>query len=506
MPTVILHDAARQTWLRFTHPVEICQARQVEQVLPALQKVSSLVESKRLYAAGFLSYEAAPAFDTALQTHSPDHLPLLWFGLYEEPEVIHLPDAPRQPGYQFGKWAANLDNAAYAEAIVAIKAAIARGETYQVNFTLRLRASFSGEPWALFLQLNQNQRSRYAAYIETDDFVICSASPELFFQLEGETIVTRPMKGTARRGLTTIEDRQQQAWLQDSEKNRAENVMIVDMLRNDLGRIATTGSVQVQALFDVERYPTVWQMTSTVTACTRASLPEIFSALFPCASITGAPKVRTMQIIKLLECEPRQVYTGSIGFIAPGRRAQFNVAIRSVLIDRQQQQAEYGVGGGIIWDSDTADEYQECLIKARVLSQDQPRFALLETLLWEPDTGYFLLDRHLDRLEQSAEYFAYPFDRAQIDRKLQELAASFSDQPQRVRLLLDDGGQLGCQAAPACPGSGAGSPAAETGKRAGQFAGCFPLPQDHPPQRLRDSAGPLYAGSLPGLRRCDPME
>jgi para-aminobenzoate synthetase/4-amino-4-deoxychorismate lyase len=281
-----------------------------------------------------------------------------------------------------------------------------------------------------------------------DDHIICSASPELFFHLDGESIVARPMKGTARRGLTTMEDRQEQAWLQTSEKNRAENVMIVDMLRNDLGRIAAIGSVQVSSLFDVERYPTVWQMTSTVTARTQASLPEIFKALFPCASITGAPKIRTMQIINRLEPEPRQAYTGSIGFIAPGRRAQFNVAIRSVLIDRQRQQAEFGVGGGIIWDSDAADEYQECLVKSRLLSQNWPRFALLETLLWEPDSGYLLLEQHLERLEQSAEYFAYPFDWAQVDRKLQELVAGYGNQSQRVRLLLDSQGGVECQSAP----------------------------------------------------------
>ncbi|HXQ36158.1 MAG TPA: chorismate-binding protein, partial [Anaerolineales bacterium] len=230
------------------------------------------------------------------------------------------------------------------------------------------------------------------------------------------------------------------------EKNRAENVMIVDMVRNDLGRIARIGSVQVPELFKVERYPTLWQMTSTVTAKTNASLTEIFSALFPSASITGAPKVGTMRIISELETTPRRVYTGSIGYISPGRKAKFNVAIRTALIDRQTQKAEYGVGGGIVWDSTSTDEFAEALLKARVLTEPDQRFSLLETMLWTPEAGYFLREKHVERILDSAHYFDFPISRNEMDKYLDDVSSDF-ESPQRVRLLLDRFGKLKSESA-----------------------------------------------------------
>ena len=252
------------------------------------------------------------------------------------------------------------------------------------------------------------------------------------------------MKGTIGRGRTNSEDRQLSEWLFNSEKNRAENVMIVDMMRNDLGKIARIGSVKVPRLFSLERYPTVWQMTSEVTASTEAPLCDIIKALFPAASVTGAPKPRTMQIISELESEPRRIYTGSIGFIAPNRHSQFNVAIRTVLIDKKLQIAEYGVGGGIVWDSDAAEEYDECLVKAQVLVKRPPEFSLLETMLWTPDDGYFLLEHHLQRLTDSAEYFGFVCDPLQVRSKLEELAKGFNGR-QRVRLLVDRKGEITLQ-------------------------------------------------------------
>jgi para-aminobenzoate synthetase/4-amino-4-deoxychorismate lyase len=311
---------------------------------------------------------------------------------------------------------------------------------------MRLESDFHGNPWDFFLHLAKSQNN-YAAYVDTGRFVICSASPELFFQLDGDRIVCRPMKGTVKRGRTTSEDRAQARWLKDSEKNRAENVMIVDMIRNDLGRIAEIGSVQVPALFSTERYPTLWQMTSTVTAQSKESLTTILASLFPCASITGAPKHSTMRIIAELETTPRRIYTGSIGHIAPGRKAQFNVAIRTVLLDRETGEAEYGLGGGIVWDSTSADEYAEALLKARVLTEHQPEFFLLETLLWTPAEGWFLRERHLARLLDSASYFGFSVSVETLNARLDFLARTF-DSPQRVRLLLERGGQLTTQAAP----------------------------------------------------------
>jgi len=224
--------------------------------------------------------------------------------------------------------------------------------------------------------------------------------------------------------------------------------MIVDMVRNDMGRIAVVGSVDVTRLYDVERYPTVWQMTSTVQARTHASLPELMRALFPCASITGAPKPRTMQIIAELETTPRGVYTGAIGFMAPGPRAQFNVAIRTVVLDRATGQAEYGVGGGILWDSESAAEYEECRIKAQVLTRRSPDFALLETLLWTPEDGYFLLSRHLSRLRDSAEYFGIPLDLDRVRKLLDREASRFAGRPHRMRLLVAGDGLPVCECMP----------------------------------------------------------
>jgi para-aminobenzoate synthetase/4-amino-4-deoxychorismate lyase len=284
------------------------------------------------------------------------------------------------------------------------------------------------------------QRSNYAAYLDIGPFVICSASPELFFQLNDRDLIARPMKGTIERGRTLVEDNEKANWLQKSEKNRAENVMIVDMIRNDLGRVSAVGSVEVTSLFDVERYPTLWQMTSTVRGKSKAPLVEVLQALFPCASITGAPKVRTMQIIASLETEPRGLYTGCIGYLAPGRQAQFNVAIRTVQIDMANNQAEYGVGGGIVWDSSTSSEYEECQTKARILFDKQPEFQLLESLLWSPTQGYLLLDEHLQRMADSADYFGFRADLGLIRRKLIETSDCLPRQPHKIRLLLNRDG------------------------------------------------------------------
>ena len=415
--------------LEFTNPRRIVQAHNLAEVLPALREVDRAVQSG-LWAVGFVAYEAAPAFDRAMETHPPiEGLPLLWFGLYGTPGAASEsgPKASTRVGPRPASWQPSMTGAAYDQAIAGIKERIAAGDTYQVNYTLRMRAPIVRDPFDLFLQLADAQHSGYSAYLHTGRHAICSASPELFFDLEGATLRSRPMKGTALRGRTLAEDHLHSQRLHDSAKNRAENSMIVDMVRNDMARVAETGSVRVSRMFEIERYPTVLQMTSTVECRTRAPIPEIFSALFPCASVTGAPKIRTMQIIRDLEQDPRGVYTGAIGFIAPGGRAQFNVAIRTVVIDALTGKAEYGTGSGIIWDSDSAEEYQECLLKARVLNAVPRAFELLESLLWTPGGGCFLLERHLVRLRDSAEYFVYPFDEIQIRSKLAEVTEALPD-------------------------------------------------------------------------------
>ncbi|MHB9028048.1 MAG: aminodeoxychorismate synthase component I [Candidatus Latescibacterota bacterium] len=439
---VVLHDADAGQWLHFRDIQQVITADTVDAVVPALDKVEKSVSENGWYAAGFISYEASPAFDNSFHAQPHSSFPLLWFGLYTAPNIITHPHlSPATPDLPSG-WTPSISQATYDEAFYRIKNYIAEGETYQVNYTFRLHASFSGDPWPLFLHIARAQRTGYAAYVDTGRFAVCSASPELFFRRDGRMITTRPMKGTAQRGNTLSEDNARAEWLYHSEKNRAENIMIVDMIRNDLGRIAVTGSVDVPRLFDIERYPTVWQMTSTVTAESSSSTTEIIRALFPCASITGAPKSHTTEIISRLETTPRNIYTGCIGYIAPDRKAQFNVAIRTVLVDRETELAEYGVGGGIVWDSRGSEEYEECRIKAQVLREDPAEFSLLETLLYTHEEKYFLLDYHLRRMLDSAEYFGIPVKAKHVLEKLQELERSFLSAPQKVRVLISLSGDI----------------------------------------------------------------
>ena len=433
-------------WLDFAEPVEVVSASLHAEVLPALRRVEQAVQTG-LYAAGFVTYEAAPAFDSALRVNPQGSLPLLWFSLFEKVQeatgelVRNLGGAPLA-------WHPSIASDEYRDAIARIKDLIAAGETYQVNYSLRLRSEFRDSAWALFRQLYSSQDVPCAAFVDTGNHAICSASPELFFELDGERITCRPMKGTAPRGLSWDDDEKQALALQLSEKNRAENIMIVDMMRNDLGRIARAGSVSAPQLFEIERYRTLFQMTSTVSALTDASVTDIFQALFPCSSVTGAPKVRTMQIIAELEKAPRGIYTGAIGFMAPGRKARFSVAIRTIHVDKKAGLAEYGIGSGIVWDSDTTDEYDECLIKGAVLTQPPPAFSLLETLLWTKRSGYFLLEEHVRRLANSAAYFGFRINTREIEQRLVGEARSFDSARVRVRLLVDENGGVGIEHAP----------------------------------------------------------
>jgi para-aminobenzoate synthetase/4-amino-4-deoxychorismate lyase len=435
-------------WLKFSRPSRVIVTEKLEDVRKGLEEVERHVNEHGWTAAGFVSYEAAPAFDASLRVIPSKNFPLLWFGLYDEPQILQTSEVFEYFGSLAPlNWQPDTEKDSYNAAIQTIKERIAQGKTYQVNYTMRLNADFDEHPFKLFTHLARGQ-NKYAAYLDIGDWVICSASHELFFDLDGETITGRPMKGTVKRGRTTQEDLTISNWLRASVKNRAENVMIVDMIRNDIGRIAEVGSVHVPELFTIEKYPTLFQMTSTVKAKTKASITEIFSALFPCASITGAPKVSTMNIIAELETSPRRVYCGSIGYIAPNRQARFNVGIRTALVDKQNGIAEYGVGGGIVWDSTSADEHSEALLKARVLTNPtQKDFSLFETLLWTPEEGYFLLERHIARIIDSAEYFGIATENTKenIRKVLSELVVNVNS-PKRVKLLMNSQGELSGEA------------------------------------------------------------
>lgn len=447
--SVILHDAQSQQWLRFREPVQIHCTSDIASVLAVLETVEREVQTHHLYAAGFVAYEASPAFDPALVTNSAGAFPLVWFGLYQQPEIVTLPAIAHPTPPEF-TWQRSVSETDYRTALDQVKQYIHQGETYQVNYSFRLRSPLAISPWDFFLQMIRAQGDGYGAFVETEEWAIASASPELFFQRTGRELISKPMKGTAPRGLWWEDDQAQAKALRQSEKNQAENLMIVDMVRNDMGQIADIGSVTVPHLFEVEQYPTLWQMTSTVRCTTDATLTEIFRALFPAASITGAPKARTMQIIADLETAPRHIYTGTIGYIRPNGDAQFNVAIRTVLSDRpphpQTPQAEYGVGGGVVWDSEKTSEFQECFTKTRILTHCPPDFDLLESLLWTPQDGYFLLEQHLQRLVNSAHYFGRQVDLAQLRQDFAALAKTLTSRPHKVRVQVQQSGEIQLQA------------------------------------------------------------
>ena len=481
-PTGPEHDSEFLSRL-FTAPLRVCLANQLEEIPNLFAEIESAVAAGH-FAAGFFTYECGNFFEPTAQlppsppgqppAHPLAH-PLAWFGIYSRPFLFDhrtgafLDGAPpalasfrsgvpdREPAAAPTPAAVlDLTEHQYAERIAAIHEWIRSGDVYQLNFTVPLRVSAPGSSAALYRRLRSRQPVPYGAFLHVQpNRRILSFSPELFFQLEGQgsarSITTRPMKGTAPRGRTTAEDRAQSDWLRNDPKNRSENVMIVDLLRNDLGRLCNFGSVRAQDLFAVERYPTLWQMTSTVTGELRpdVGLQQIFRALFPCGSITGAPKVRAMQLLAQLEQQPRGVYTGAIGFFSR-ERTVFNVAIRTLSLDGEC--GTMGVGSGIVIDSDAADEFRECLLKAEFLTRPREPFSLIETLLWHG--GYPLLELHLDRLEDSADYFAFPCDRDEVKAALLTHAEAFAQKlapppasppqsaeiPRKVRLLLDHEG------------------------------------------------------------------
>ena len=446
MADVVIQIDRGTRWLRMRQPVRVIDVRASADLEPALRDVEALTRKHGYHAAGFVTYEAGAAF--GMRTCPPDSsLPLAWFALFDASHVTDIPEPAASAPYDVGTLTPSVDRPGFDRAFAAIRHHIGSGDTYQVNYTFDLRGRFAGDPFSLFADLAGTQRGRYSAFIDTGSHAICSASPELFFTRANGEIETRPMKGTARRGRTLAEDEAAAAALRASAKERAENVMIVDMMRNDLGRIAATGTVEVRELLAAERYPTIWQMTSTVVAQSTAPLAGIFAALHPSASVTGAPKIRTMEIIRELEQRPRGVYTGAIGYVAPDGSAQFSVGIRTAVIDLASGALTYGVGSGIVWDSNPASEYQECLLKAAIFGRRPQTFELLETMKWTPDGGFFLLDRHIRRLRCSATYFDYFCPEADVRRDLDRAVAG-KTQSQRVRLLVSRQGSVRVECTP----------------------------------------------------------
>ena len=418
---VLLHSAQHsgnefRSYL-FADPVEILQAHVEAEVGDVLARMDAAL-CAGFYVAGFASYDSGAEGDW----------PLLWFGVYRDAVIFDHSTGEIEHGCLPPLQTQDLqaDNAAgcaairdlhfnicaeeYGKKIAAIHEWIRCGDTYQANFTGKLKFQFDGDATCLYRELIAKQAGSYAAFVNLGSRKILSFSPELFFKTEEREITTRPMKGTVARGCTTKSDLSNATWLQNDEKNRSENVMIVDLLRNDIGKICEFGSVRVEDLFAVERYETLFQMVSTVKGRLRSGmgLKEIFAALFPSGSITGAPKKRTMEILHELEQEKRGVYTGTIGFAAPGNRSCFSVAIRTVTLDGKR--GEMGVGSGITIGSAAKDEFAECLLKGKFLTDRDEDFELIESLLWN-GKEYPLLALHLDRLMDSAAYFGFAVER-----------------------------------------------------------------------------------------------
>ena len=424
----------------FGAPGQTLVAHTPAQVRPLLDAVQALARQGR-WCVGYLRYEAGAAFDPALAVHEADG-PLAWFGVHETPQPWPEGEAG---GTATAQWQESLTRAAFDESMAEIHRAIADGELYQINYTAPLQGTLQGAPRDLFMALRRAQPGGYAAYIDTGDEQVLSVSPELFFDWNGERILVRPMKGTAPRGATPGDDAALAAQLRASAKERAENVMIVDLIRNDLSRVAQPFSVTVPHLFRLEALPSVWQMTSDVQARTRpgTTLADVFAALFPCGSITGAPKVRAMQMIKRLEPEPRGVYCGAVGVVRPGGAATFNVAIRTVTV--RGGVVRCGIGSGITADATAQGEWQEWRHKRAFLERASQPFEILETLALQ-DGALRDVSDHLARLARAAAHFGYAFDVTRAEAGLKQLADGQREGLWRVRLRLDARGQIHAEA------------------------------------------------------------
>ncbi len=424
----------------FTKPIKELKTRNLDQVEALLREVEAYQE-QGFYAVGYVSYEAAPAFEKKFAVHPAPLMGeyLIYFTIHEEVETLPFPEDYEAVELPVN-WKEEIEAPAYQKAIETIHHHIRQGDTYQVNYTVQLSQELEADPLAIYNRLVVEQKAHYNAFIQHDDVSILSISPELFFEQDDRLLTTRPMKGTTRRGLTNQADLKEATWLEADPKNRAENMMIVDLLRNDMNRISEIGSEQVTHLCQVEQYSTVWQMTSTIESRLRPEidLVQTFRALFPCGSITGAPKISTMEIIQQTEVTPRGVYCGTIGILLPKGKQIFNVAIRT--LQMQGNQAIYGVGGGITWDSKWESEYQETKQKSAVLYRQEPHFELLTTGRIHQGELTFL-DQHLTRLREASRYFAYPFDEQKLLKELQEkLAHLKSNLDYRCRIAIQKNG------------------------------------------------------------------
>ncbi len=443
----------------FTAPKEIIVAETPEDVPAAFARLEA-GRAAGLHAAGFFSFELGYVLEPKLAPLMPAErkVPLLWFGLYEAPKLLSEADVDRwlsthtkSGSYQFSNVTRAWTKEEYVARFERVQEKIRAGDIYQLNLTFKARFRLSGSPLTFYRDLRQRQRVAYGGIVDTGEVTVLTASPELFVEMKDRTIETRPMKGTSPRGGTPEADAAVRQVLSSDVKQRAENLMIVDLMRNDIGRISEIGSVHVTDLFTVETYRTLHQMTSGVraTLLDGITLLDLWRAIFPPGSIIGAPKIRAQELIAEYETEPRGVYCGAIGSFSPDGQALFNVAIRSPIIFRDGT-GEMGIGSGVVYDSVGAKEYDECLLKMKFLTDPPKTFELIETLLWERENGFWLAARHFERLEGSARYFSFKFDEAAARTALErEVATAGREHPRlRVRMLLAEDGRVTVTSAP----------------------------------------------------------
>ena len=437
--TVFLDSGFTGQPLLFRNPEQKITAHSPADIKPALKRIDRALNAG-YFCPGYISYEAGRALMNMPLEETGS--PLLWFGVYSRPEELpadfdHLRPAP--PAIQPK---AEIDYERYISGFRQVKDYIRAGDTYQVNYTFRLGFEPGISPEELFLRLRQHHPVPFSAFIQNQKYTIASHSPELFLRREGDRLLSRPMKGTAPRGRTVSEDNRRRRDLRESEKERAENLMIVDLLRNDLGKVGKIGTVEVPRLFAVEQYESVHQMVSTVETVPTGETPyEIFKALFPCGSITGAPKRRTMEIIREVEASPREIYTGSVGLFTPDGDFCFNIAIRTLFYEQGTSRARLGTGGGVVIDGEGEKEWAESWLKTEFLNSEKPDFSLVETIRFSPSEGLPRLAGHLERLEKSAGYFSIPLDRSAVRGRIIERLRD-RQTPAKVRLLLERSGEV----------------------------------------------------------------
>ena len=441
---VVRADDLRRGWSRqFAGFERAVVARSLDEVVGVVRAAEEAATAGR-WVVGYIAYEAAPAFDAAMVVRPPvGDLPLAWFGIFAEAVEMPSPDLGSPGSAPVGTITRAGGSEWYRQSVETIRRGIERGDVYQVNLTDRFRSPAPHRPSDLYAAMARAQRGSYNAFVHHDDTVVMSASPELFIHWDGDVLSSSPMKGTRPRGLDAAADALAVDDLVQSEKDRAENVMIVDLIRNDMSRVAVTGSVRVPELFAVERYETVWQMTSTVQCRTApaTTLVDVLTAMFPCGSVTGAPKVAAMQMIASLEPGPRGVYCGAVGVLAPpgeGPRAVFSVAIRTAVADLGAGVMTYGAGGGITYDSDPAAEDAEAEAKTAVLRRPRPTFAVFETMR-AVDGRVLRRAHHLRRLAATAAYFGFAGELSAVEDALDAaLAAAVTDVgPEALRVRLE---------------------------------------------------------------------